>query len=72
MVLSDDHRVLRAEAADAEAGGFSFRGGRGQKHRLDDDAMSVQSTGSKRKDLASSAEKNKSKFVKNKPKTKAK
>ena len=53
LVLSDSH-VPPKEAQDSQQ-----PSGRGTKHRLDDDAMSVKSVDSKRPDLASSAEKNK-------------
>ena len=53
LVLSDSH-VLPKEAQDQQ-----HHSGRGTKHRLDDDQMSVQSGETKRQDLASSAEKNK-------------
>ena len=66
LVLCDD---LPA-AAQPEASG-SQPLGRGQKHHLEDDQMSVGSSESKRKDQSASAEKNKSKFsFKNKPKPK--
>lgn len=59
LVLSDDYRLPAAKAAEGE--GYQSRGDRGQKHRLDDDQMSVKSVGSKRMDLSSSADKSKSK-----------
>ena len=52
LVLSDSHVVPKEHSTRQPYPN------RGQKHRLDDDQMSVQSSGSKRQDLASSAEKN--------------
>ena len=55
LVLSDD-----AQPADDEGGEFQTQGrGRGQKYPRDEDQMSVESHGSKRQDVVSSAEKNK-------------
>ena len=67
LVLSDDHHIPQ-EPADG-AGAFGSEPlGRGQKHRLDDDQMSIESE-TKQKDQSTSAEKNKSKNkAKNKPK----
>ena len=68
LVLSDSHVLL--DDGPGAAAGFS---GRGQKHRLDDDQMSVHSVEPKRPDVNTSAEKDKSKskkFSKNKPKGK--
>ena len=66
LVLSDD-----LPAAALPEASSSQPLGRGQKHRLDDDQMSVESSDSKRKDQSASAEKNKTKFgAKNKPKPK--
>ena len=66
MVLSDDQPAM----AQPEASG-SQPLGRGQKHRLDDDQMSVESSGSKRRDQSASAEKNQ-KSGRNKQKSKPK
>ena len=55
MVLSDTYR-LPADAASHNPPG------RGLKHRREDDQMSVESVESKRQDLTSSAEKDKSKL----------
>ena len=61
LVLSDNLPPQLPEGAD----GFeSQQPGRGHKHRLDDDQMSVESSESKRPDVTTSAEKNHSK---NKP-----
>ena len=69
LVLSDDYPAQLAQEGLSEAEGFQPRG---QKHRLDDDQMSVQSTGTKRPDNETSAEKNKKKqqpkSTKSKPK----
>ena len=66
LVLSDSF------VPQPEADGFeSQRPGRGQKHRLEEDRMSVESD-SKRPDVTSSAEKNQGNKSKNKPKPKAK
>ena len=54
LVLSDSHKASN-EASDQPPLG------RGLKHRLDDDQMSVESVESKRPGLASSAEKGKNK-----------
>lgn len=51
LVLSDSHVPPKEHTA------THATSGRGMKHRMDDDQMSVQSTGSKRQDVASSAEK---------------
>lgn len=68
LVLSDDHPVPSDPAVGVGASG-PISQSRSRKHRLDDDQMSVESTGSKRKDVSTSAEKNKSKNKsKNKPK----
>ena len=61
MVLSDSYRV----APDAE--GHDDHHGRGTKHRLDDDQMSVESVNSKRPDVSTSGEKNKHSKSKAKP-----
>ena len=63
LVLSDDYPTQLTEEGRDEAVGFQPVG-RGQKHRLEDDQMSVES-GTKRVDNVSSAEKNQ----KNKSKT---
>ena len=67
LVLSDDYPA-RAEAEAGAGAEFQTRG-RGQKHRLEDDQMSVESH-SKRPDHVSSAEKNRTK-KKNQTKSKA-
>ena len=72
LVLSDDSPLVGQPPA-SSAAGASHPPGRGHKHRLDDDQISVQSSGSKRKDLTSSADKNKGRNgTKNKPKNKPK
>ena len=63
LVLSDAGKV----ATEAAEGLTSQPLGRGHKHRLEDDQMSVQSTGSKRQDISNSAEKNKGKNKSGKP-----
>ena len=66
LVLSDNY------VPPPEADGFEFqRSGRAQKHRLEEDRMSVESE-SKRPDVTSSAEKTQGNKSKNKPKPKAK
>ena len=66
LVLSDSHKASN-EASDQPPPG------RGLKHRLDDDQMSVESTGeSKRPDVSTSAEKNKQKKQPSKSKPKGK
>ena len=67
LVLSDDYSSRQSTEAGAEASGFQ-QVGRGQKHRLDDDQMSVQSVESKRLDTVPSAEKNRKNKNKSKPK----
>ena len=57
LVLKDDHPVHPDQLHGAG-------GARARKHRLDDDQMSVESSESKRPDVTTSAEKNRSK---NKP-----
>ena len=56
LVLSDDVSAVEDDRDRDEAKGFQARG-RGQKHQLDDDQMSVRSSGSKRQDVTTSAEK---------------
>ena len=67
LVLSDDYASQQRTEEGAEASGFQ-QVGRGQKHRLDEDQMSVHSVESKRLDTVPSAEKNR----KNKSKSKSK
>ena len=72
LVLSDDSPLLGQPSA-SPAAGASHPPGRGQKHRLEDNQMSVKSSGSKHKDLTSSADKNRGKSgAKNKSKNKPK
>ena len=54
--MSDDVPSVEDDRDKDEAKGFQARG-RGQKHTLDDDQMSVRSSGSKRQDVTTSAEK---------------
>ena len=59
LVLSDD-APSAAEPRDSWPEASNSQPlGRGQKHRLDEDQMSVESSESKRKDQSASAEKNK-------------
>ena len=60
LVLSDEYPAQLAQEGQAEAAGFQ-PSSRGQKHRLEDDQMSVQSVESKRLDTETSAEKNRKK-----------
>ena len=64
LVLSDDY--VLPDRAEGQDPGFKLVG-RGQKHRLDDDQMSVGSQESKRHDAASFDEKNKAKGARGKP-----
>ena len=72
LVLSDDHPVPSDPAVGVGASG-PISQSRSRKHRLDDDQMSVESTGeSKRPDVSTSAEKNKQKKQPSKSKPKGK
>ena len=64
LVLSDSY------TPPPDDDGFQANRPRGQKHRLEDDRMSVESD-SKRPDVTTSAEKNQGNKAKNKPKAKA-